>query len=239
MQSIRLLALGALASGCNLLGSNGLNVNYDLQPQEYAQDFGSTMGTFPTVSCAAGGDAVCQQVPGLPMGSTASCDPTSTNCILTQDVRLTQQVNLSQEQGFPSSVANSSAIDHVTVGAVHYWTPTNTLTIDTPPIDVYVGSQSAKTETDPGVVKLGTLPSLPAGTRTSCGSGAPGTADSKCDMPLTDAGKAALSALAKDYRTPFNVLVVAHVLVTGGEPVPAGKLDLFVQPTVTFEILGH
>jgi hypothetical protein len=238
MRSIRLLALGAFASGCNLIGSNGLNVNYDLQPQEYAQDFGSTMGTFPTVSCAMGGDALCQQVP-VPSGAAASCDPATMNCVLTQDVRLTQQVNLSQEQGFPSSVANSSAIDHVTVGAVHYWTPTNTLTIDTPPIDIYVGSQSVMTENDAGAVKLGTLPTLPAGTRTSCGSGAPGTADSKCDLPLTDAGKAELSTLAKDYRTPFNVLVVAHVRVQGGGPIPAGKLDLFVQPTVTFEILGH
>jgi hypothetical protein len=49
----------------------------------------------------------------------------------------------------------------------------------------------------------------------------------------------ALSGLAKNYRTPFNVLMVAQVRVTGGQPLPAGQLDLFVQPTVTFEILGH
>src|SRR5690349_22922350 len=127
MRSVTLLALGALAApGCNLIGSNGLNVNYDLTPQEYTQDFGSTMGSFPTVSCATGGDTVCQQVP-VPQGSTASCDPATQNCLLTQDVRLIQMVNLSQQQGFPSSVANSSAIDLVTVGGVHYWTPTNTL----------------------------------------------------------------------------------------------------------------
>jgi hypothetical protein len=238
MRLLLSLGLAALAAGCNLIGSNGLTVPYDLQAQEYAQDFGNMMGTVPSIPCAMGGDAACSVVPA-PMGATASCDTAIQYCQLTEDVHLSQQVNLSQEQGFPSSVANSSVINRVEVSAVHYWTPTNTLTIDTPPFDIYVGPQSAMNATDPGVKLLGTVPPLPAGSRTRCGSGTPGTADSKCDVPLTDDGKAELATLARDYRTPFNVLVVAHVTVASGQPFPAGQLDLFVQPTVSFDIIGH
>jgi hypothetical protein len=45
-----------------------------------------------------------------------------------------------------------------------------------------------------------------------------------------------LSILAKDYRTPFNVIAVAHVILHAGEAVPAGMIDLFVQPVLAFGI---
>ncbi len=222
-----------LVGGCILINSNGPAISYDLAPQEFVQDFGSNSGNLMDVPCQT--DATCAALP-VPSGTTASCDTMAMKCVLNADVRLTQTVNLSQQPGFPSSVANSSAVQAVTVGAVHYWTPSNTLNFASPPVDVYVGSQSAQKETDAGVTHLGTVPSLPAGGRTACRMGAPGTQDARCDLPLDDAGVQALGALAKDYRTPFNVLVVSHLTVHAGDPVPSGKLDLFLQPVVAFEV---
>src|SRR5207244_1502764 len=118
-------------------------------------------------------DTVCMAVQP-PQGTTAACDTMAGKCVLRADVRLSQTINLSQQPGFPQSVANSSAVNGVTVGAVHYWTPSNTLSFASPPVDIYVGSQSAQKETDPGVARLGTVPSLPPGARTTCRNGATG-----------------------------------------------------------------
>jgi hypothetical protein len=236
MQRPILLLVAPLAAGGCIFAGNSISVPYDLPPQEFAQDFGSQMGTLDHVSCAMGGDAACALVP-VPMGFVATCDATAVECKLTDDVRLVQNIDLSQQKDFPSQVAMSSAVKGVTVGAVHYWTPSNTLDIPTPPIDVYVGSQSVQKETDQGAAKLGTVPSLPAGQVTNCRNGTPGHQDAYCDMPIDPVGQAALGNLAKDYATPFNVVVVTHLVVHGADPIPAGKLDLFVQPTVAFEVI--
>jgi hypothetical protein len=230
------LALALFVGGCINFTSNAVSVNYDLEPQEYLRDFGAGMGTLPVIDCSVGGDMVCAQAMAPP-GAVVTCDMTSKQCVARYDLLLMQTVNLSQQKGFPSSVANSSAVKGVTVGAVHYWIPSNTLNFPTPTMDVWVGSQSVQKETDPGALKLGTVPSLPAGQVTACRSGSPGKQDSYCDMPILPDGQAGLAMLAKDYKVPFNVLVVSHVAVKGGDPVPSGKLDLYLQPAVAFEVI--
>lgn len=231
------LWLATVVGGCINFTSNAVSVNYDLQPQEYLRDFGSNTGPLPMMDCSMGGDAVCAQAMA-PMGAVVTCDTTTKQCVASYDLLLMTTVNLSQEKGFPSAVANSSAVKDVTVGAVHYWTPSNTLNFPTPPMDVWVGSQSVQKTTDPGAAKLGMVPSLPTGQITNCRPGGhAGQMDAYCDMAIDAAGQTALAMLAKDFRTPFNVLVVSHVTVKGGDPIPSGKLDLFLQPTVAFEVI--
>jgi hypothetical protein len=225
-----LLALPA----CLLINDKMIAITYDLEPQEFARDFGSSMGTVMSVDCSANA-GLCSQLPA-PSGTTAACDAATKKCVLMAEIELKQTINLSTQKDFPKEVANSSVISSVTVNSVNYWTATNTLTFDTPPIDLYVAPQTAQKVTDGGVVKLGTLPPLAAGKPTACRAGTPGTQQSSCTMPLTEAGKAALGTFAKNYATPFNILVVAHLTVQSGQAVPAGKLDLFVQPQLSFGI---
>ena len=206
-------------------------ITYDLDAQEFAQDFGSHSGTVPDVSCAQG----CSQL-SAPQGTTATCDQGTSRCVLVADVRLPVTINLAAQKNFPSQVANSSVISSVKVNAVSYWAASNTLSVATPPIDIYVGSQTVQKETDAGATRLGTLPSLPASRSPSCKSGAAGTRESACQLELTSDGKNVLGRLAKDYRNPFNVLVVARLVLRGGSPLPSGKLDLFVQPQIAFGI---
>lgn len=231
------LTLASLfGAGCLLVDTNQIAITYDLDPQEFVEDFGNQMGTVPAVDCTAGGDAVCQQLP-TPMGTTAHCDTGATNkCQLTAQIELSQMVDLASEKSFPSSVANSSAINSVTVNRVLYWTPSNTLSFATPPIDLFVGPQTAQKSTDAGVAHLGTVPPLAAGGKTACRTGTPGTMDSACSVPLDKAGQDALAAFAKDYKTPFNVFVEATYTAKAGDPMPSGKLDLFVQPEIGYSI---
>jgi hypothetical protein len=218
----------AALGGC--LTTHG--VTYALDPQHYTVDMGMPTGPakLPSVDCT-----MCAMLTGLPAEAATSCDPSNKKCMATYDYRLTQPVNLSQQPNFPSSTVSTLA-DAVSVDAVHYW-GTSGLTVDSPPLDIYVGGAAAQTENDPGVTKLGTVPSLPAMSRTDCGSPtAAGTQDAECDVALTDAGRAALATFAKSYMTPFTVIVVAHLTVHAGDAIPAGSLDVYVQPVIAFGI---
>lgn len=223
-----------LVAGCPLsVNSNEIAVTYDPDPQHFMQDFGNQTGTLQDVPCA-GNPSLCSAVPA-PMGTTATCDSATQKCILTAQLAAAQTVTLANESGFPSSVANA-AVSNVEVRVMRYWTPTNTLTFDTPPIDVYVGPQGATKPGDAGVTKLGTMPPLTKMTQTMCRAGAAGTKDSYCEMPLTPDGKMALSLLAKNYKTPFTILVAGTLTARGGQPMPAGKLEMNVQPQLVFSI---
>lgn len=244
LASFRLaLPAGLLAAlvlpACLLIDSKSVSITYDLDPQEFSHDFsedGAPTRSFPSVPCAD--DTACAAIDGLPRGWSASCDAASSQCVGRYDLRLVMPVNLSQQKGFPTEVA-SAVVQRVEVRAVRYWAATNTLDFATPPIDVYVGGQSATKETDAGTKRLGTVPTLPAMTRTDCAgdSGSvPGTRDSACALPLTSDGKDALATLAKSYKTPFNVLAVAHLEARGGDPMPDGRIDLYVQPSLAFVV---
>jgi hypothetical protein len=58
-----------------------------------------------------------------------------------------------------------------------------------------------------------------------------------CDVALTSDGQTALGNFAKDYKTPFLIIVHTVLTATGGQPIPAGLIDLWVDPVVTFAIV--
>jgi hypothetical protein len=220
-------ALLAAVTACGLsLGNN--SIEYKMDPQEFTQDAGNTMGTFPTVDCSQNMMA-CTTIMNLPAGAVASCE--AGKCIATIDVHLFQTINLSQQKTLPSSVLNSSLIQHVDVGAVKYWTSAgHTLNVATPAVSLYVGPQTAQKPGDAGSALLGTIPPIaPTAQRATCNA-----QTASCDVQLTDAGRNVLGTLAKEVRTPFNVIVQAKIVVRGGEPIPANKLDIFLQPVIAF-----
>ena len=227
-----------LLGACGFLAdANSIRYPMKLDQQEFKHDFGADfsnqMGNFPTVACA-GNTALCANIKGLPAGASSSCDAGSGQCVATYDLRLPVPVDLSKQASLPTAVTNSSVINEVQVEAVNYWAAANSLNFDTPSIEVYIGGQTAMKESDPGVSRLGTMSPIARMTKTACRSGTPGTADSACDLALTESGKNVLATLARDFKTPFNVLLVAHLTVRGGEPFPSGVLDLFLQPVIAF-----
>lgn len=231
LAAVATIAFGAAGCGVSF---NGSGIDYAVEPQEFAYDFGTQMGTFPVVACSAQNMTPCTMIPNLPAGATASCDTGAGQCIATIDVSAYQKVNLSQQKTFPSAILNSQVISVVKVGAIHYWTPTNTLTVDSPAVGLSVGPQTAVKATDAGTTKLGAVPSLPKMQKTACSGGTPGTQASACDMPLTADGKNALAVFAREIRTPFNLIISATLTVRGGQSVPAGKIDFFLQPVLSF-----
>jgi hypothetical protein len=226
-----------LAAGCNLVGTNTLSIDYSFDPQEYRKDLGNTMGNFPSVACTATNDPCSQAAMALPSGITTNCDTTAKQCRANAEVLLNYPIDLSMQSTFPQS-AISVGINFVNIKKVEYWVVSNTLTVSTPPVDLYVAPASAKDQT------MGTLlgsisPLSPKSAACSDARDSDSAAGSLmvCDVTLNQAGVDALANFAKDYKTEFQIIAHATVTAEGGEPIPAGAIDFVVRPVISIGIV--
>jgi hypothetical protein len=240
--------VGLLAAGlwgCNLIDTKGVMLEYSLDAEHFASPhFGdaSNPQTVPAIQCTKGAqpDTCVAAQAMLPADSNLrlACGDKGT-CVAVAELRRSEKVDFSQQSAFPKDAVNG--IDAVELHRVAYWLMTNTLNVGTSSVDVYVAPQAAMDEADPKAVRLGGLAPVRARS-TVCGDpqdlqGDPMAAPSAvCDLPVTAAGRAALVAFCKDYKTPFQV--IAHSLMTAqaGEPLPTGMVDFYVRPTVGLTI---
>jgi hypothetical protein len=236
-----LFAAAALfAAGCNLVNKNDFSVPYAFQPQEYSKSFGDAMGTFPQIACNSGmSDSCAQAAMALPPGSslTASCDSASSECRATAEMRLSYPVNLSMQSSFPQE-AIQFGINFVDIRAIKYWVVSNTVTVQTPAIDLYVAPGSAKDESEG--TRVGSLAPL---SPKSAACADPVDSDEAaggamvCSLPLDENGKAALANFAKDYKNEFQIIAHGTVAGKGGDPIPAGTIDFVVRPVIEIGIV--
>jgi hypothetical protein len=241
---ITIAALSSASFGCNLLKSVEV-YDYEADPQEIAQDFGTQAGMFPEVDCTASDQLCAAMGATLPSNATVACEAAASgstkHCVAHYDLTVYQTIDLAKQASFPSAVLDSPAVSLVTLDTVRYWTSSpQTFNTATPPLDIYVGDANTTAPTDKGVQKLGTIGSIPAlkppSAKPDCTNGEATSKETACDMQLTDAGKELLETLAKSFQTPFSILVVGHLTASGGEPLPGGKVDLFVEPVIGFHL---
>jgi hypothetical protein len=242
-----LLALTS-ASSCSLLTSQ--DIPFDVPAQELDQNVSQAFtqpGTLPSIDCTSNESLCSTMMPsGLPASATISCDAATGSssgtkqCVLHFDLTVNVTIDLSKEASFPSAVTSSPAVSLVTLNTVKYWAgSSNKVNVATPPLDIFVGPQTATTSTAPGVQQLGTIPSIPAMMAPSASPdcNGPGTSSaSACSLQLTPAGQSLFETLAKSFQTPFNLILVGHLTVAGGMPFPQGTMDLFLQPQLAFHL---
>ena len=102
----------------------------------------------------------------------------------------------------------------------------NTATFDIPALQLYIGPSGAKQPTDQGVVALGTLQPIKSMTLIPEGS----------QHVLITEGTAAhdkFSYYVQNPMVPFVLMVAATKTVRGGEPIPAGKIQVVIKPSIT------
>jgi hypothetical protein len=235
-------------AGCNLVNSTGIQTDYSFDALEYASPtFGTpgAMTTVPDVPCDPMNDTVCGPAAtalGQP-SITMSCDTTLMKCIAQAEFRASEAIDLTKqvETSFPSQ-AIQFGVDLVDVKRVTYWIDMNTLSVATPPIDVYVADAAAHDETDPSATLLATVAAVPAASN-ACADPAYTAGDTKangapvCSAPLPAAGKAALASFVKNYKTPFQIIVHTIVIAMPGADVPTGAITFSARPTVGLKIL--
>lgn len=215
-----ILALGAASlAGCGLIDANIFDTTVTLQTQTYQQDFGSNMGTVPSIPCS--NDNVCGAVSA--MGATGRCDMAAKTCYADASVTLPYPLTLSKDSSFQSGIGQK-LVQSVRGVDLAYTVPSNTMTFAMPEISVYVGPQSAKLTTDSGVALIGKIPPLAAKQTLTT----PGV------LKVT-AGTPAYSLLFNAITTPSTPIVfllAANPRVNAGQPVPAGAIQVNVTPSL-------
>jgi hypothetical protein len=231
------VAVAALLGGACGLGDL-LSYNFQLPEKSFTIDTATVVpqqwqqlpatATLPAVPCPQVSCCTIASGPGEQCATLGlACEAGS--CAASPQVTLSNPVNLAQQAPELQSVASSvPSFASVTVSRLYLSSYTSTLNYDTPPIDLYIGPESAATVEDkdpsgnPLCVQIGTLdplPPCPAG----CGA---------VDVHLSADGQAAVGRFAKDFRQTFKVFARAQLSFKAGDPVPKGKLDLTVTGTL-------
>ena len=225
------LAAGLLAGaalGCGLISSNIFDITIGLSSQTYGHDFGSaTTSKAPTISCPASPDpcgALTTQIPGA---SNGRCDTSQSPSVCAADVSvvLPSTVNLSMDQSFATSVG-SKAVRFVRTIDLAYGVNMNTTTFDIPALQLYIGPSGAKQPTDPGVVALGMLQPINRMTLIPEGS-------QHITIMEGTAAHDKFAYYVQNPMVPFVLMVATTKTVRGGDPIPAGKIQLVIKPSIT------
>jgi|GEM_PF-1418284 len=216
------------ATGCGLISSDLAKVSFDLPPKTYTFDTGqadwnaSMTGAFsmvPTISCSAATDCCPLAVSAAGIDcSMLICDTASASCAFAVTVQSPpQMIDLKNEAQIPSSLSNQSAID-ITVNKLTYDVNQNSLNVDLPPVDLFVGPQGSTKVSDPGVTKFATVPVIPHGTTVTNGN-----------IPLDAAANSVFENIGMHLGTPFVFLAQTRVVIPGGTPPPSGALTLTIK----------
>lgn len=228
MHVLRLAALllGAQLAGCGLISSDVTDFNLALQDKRFTinadswQLDGTAADAYTKQTCQS--SAMCEQAVAqvCQMGCSAACSARHT-CDLTLDVSLAQTIDLITEHPELKSV-NDQPLIKVSVDSVTYEITTNTLSVQTPTITVYVAPSSVTSTAGlDSAQAIGMIDAVDAGVTTSGAR----------PLTFTPAGKKALADIMGTFKTPFNVLVGSQITVTAGQPLPTGKLDAVVHIT--------
>jgi hypothetical protein len=217
------LALLVLSStGCGLISSDVTNFNLDLPEKKFSIDTASwsvdpaaadTVLNTPCMTsdqCNTVAEAACA------MDCSGTCNAAN-RCTMSLDVGLHQSVDLVMEKPELQSI-NDRPVIEVTIDAVTYSVTEYTLDVDTPEIGVYVAPMSVLDPTSPEAKKIGTIAPVPAGM----------TVSGK-QLTFTADGKQQLVAAMNNFKTPFNVIVGATIVVDAEHAVPTGRLDAAVK----------
>jgi len=218
-----------LGGGCDLIDQiqNLDHVNFTLPKRTYSVDTqdpnwkSPPQGGIPAAPCGPQGPIqnCCMPAPGVTIDcarSPLSCETGA--CALRFTYERVQQINLGGDVS--ALKALNKTLTDVILKQIDIKIETNTMNTEVPPVDLFVGPMGATKSTDSGVTKIGTVPATPTMF----------TADRI--LALDENAQRAFSALAKDYKTPFQIMLSTTVLIKSGADTPMGKLDLVISGKV-------
>jgi len=216
-----LAALLTVAFGCGLVSSDITKIGFDLPPKHYVFDtatFQLPAATLPTVPCAS--DAECCAAAGILGYDCATnppliCDSGACAAVITVETP-PATINLKQEVPELSGINSQSLVD-VSISRITYHVA-STMNVDLPAVELYLAPDGATSTSDPGASRFGTVPVTPAGATINGGQ-----------VVLDPSAESTFSGYAHNFGTPFTFLGKTTVIVRGGEPIPAGRVEITVQ----------
>lgn len=174
----------------------------------------------PSVACSETDD------PCAEIGDEFTCDLEAGTCRASFAFELVSAVHLSDEVPELETVGNTG-LASVRFEYVRMKVVENTLTMPTPPVEIFVAPQAVATlyeagsnppRLNAGVVQVGTMPSIAAA-----------TSGMSVDVETTAAGDSALTAFCREPAEPFNFLTLTVIELAAGQPLPQGAVTLEVD----------
>jgi hypothetical protein len=219
--------LAATAAGCGLISDDIDDLDLSLPNKTYTVDtmswqFMEDPAILLSRDCSTNPDvcgAIASQV--CTMGQCESVCNVAQTCDMIIPVHPFTTINLAMEKEELATI-NEQALVEVVVDTIEYAITENTLDVATPPLVLYVAPETVMDPEDSLAVEIGTIPTA-----------APMTTVPMTVMTMTPAGHARLVQAMTDFRTPFNVMVAADIVLTNGDAIPTGRL------TTSMTIAAH
>jgi hypothetical protein len=223
---VHALVLSGLG-GCGLVDSNVADFDLTLPQKKFTVD-ASTWNVNETAA-AAYLSTRCDSMPqicgqaAVNACKTASCsgrcDGASMTCVLGLGISTYQAIDLLAEKPELKTI-NDQPLIKVTIDKITYQVVTNTLSVDTPEMTVFLAPNTVMSALDPQAKPIGRIPPVKA---SSTLMAAP--------LEFTDTGKADLIAAMNNFKVPFNVIVGASITINSQTQIPVGKLEAAIQIT--------
>jgi hypothetical protein len=214
-----LLATLVLFGGCGLI--NALDkvkgVTFKLPAQMYSVSTSDSRwrqpppGGIPAVPCGAGNPVAscCTTATDCPL----SCEDQS--CALKFKYEDVQKIDLSKDEqlgAYKGMIFSQVLLKELDLDI------NNTLNVSTPPVELYVAPANITDSTK--AQRIATIPAQPPGSHMMV------------TVPLDEASQQVFSNFARDFQTPFNLILSTTILVKSGQPTPQGRIDFTVGGTV-------
>jgi hypothetical protein len=215
-----------LFGGCGLISSDVTDFQLKTQTHMFTVDASSYMvnqtaaNTYLGQSCASTPMECAQWVQSAcTTNCSGTCDSTTQKCDLGLNIGVYQKVDLNSDNPELATVAKEPIVK-VTIDTLTYSVTDNSLNVATPEMTIFVAPMSVMSPSDPTAESVGTIPAVAAMTTVAA-----------TNMMFTADGRTNLVTMMGDYKTPFNVIVGATIILKSGDPFPTGKLTAEVDIT--------
>jgi hypothetical protein len=222
-------ALVLAVGGCGLLSELDKlkSVGFQLPERSYSVSTSDPQwkmppATFPPVSCGDAPSALtkdCCAAPGVPVDCARTPLTCEENvCALKFKYEQVQKVDLVMEvpslASFKGQIFSDVVLKQIDLKI------DNNMNVTLPPVYLYVAPANVMTASHQDAKRIATLPMK-----------APGFKGME-SIPLDSEAQRIFSGFARDFQTPYNIIVSTTILIKGGTPAPMGKLDLVVSGKV-------
>ena len=228
-----LLALACLPlGGCELIDfARNPTVSFKLPRMTYAISTDDPRWKSPPmafsqkIECSAPADCCMAPPPGTPPELVIDCAAYSLSCdagACATSFAFELPITIDLAKQVPALAAMAGmVVSDITLQSLEY-TVTNNIGVALPAVALSVAPMRVTAAAGNAEAKmLATLPPTTPGAMVMD------------TIPLEPAAKKAFQGLAKDIRTPFNVIASTNVALTSGSPPPRGKVDVVVSGTAT------
>ncbi|WP_428263849.1 hypothetical protein [Haliangium sp.] len=175
---------------------------------------GASGAVFPSVPCSAD-PSICDTTVDMVCGGMLCTGVCGANdmCEMHALVSLRRDVDLYSENPELQTINDQPLVD-VRVESVYYTVTENTLNIATPEFTLYMAPQNVFSGDAPEAREVGRIEPIAAMSQKG-----------RTEILVDEVQETSLRSFMSDYRTPFNIIIEAEILVQAGDPIPTGRIS--------------